>query len=109
MPPKRRRGRVFKSMRKTGPTSCDDCQARIVFVKMLDTGRSVPVDPIPNDAGSVCARLVGNQMQGYVESATHAYQRPFTRYMAHFASCDARERPAPKPKPDPVPTLFEVD
>lgn len=108
MPPKRRRGRVFKTMRKTGPSSCDQCQARIVFVTMTATGNKVPVDPIPDDNGTVCARLVGNHLEGYVESAARLYERPYTRYTAHFGTCPDRPRPAPKPKAEPDPTLFEV-
>ena len=107
MPPKKRRGRVYRA-KKTGPTSCDDCQARIVYVRMDATGKRVPVDPIPDDEGTVCGRLVGNQLQGYVISREHPYERPYTRYVAHFGTCADRPRPAPKPKPEPEPTLFDI-
>ena len=107
MPPKRRRGRVDKSMRKTGPATCDSCRARIVFVTMTATDKKVPVDPIPVDDGNVCARAAGNQLRGYVISAEHPAQAGYTRFAAHFGTCDARERPAPKPKPEPAPTLFD--
>ena len=108
MPPKKRRGRVFQSMRKTGPTSCDECQARVVFVTMQATGKRIPVDPIPNDVGTVCARLVGNQLQGYVISRDHPHERIYTRYTAHYGTCPDRQRPAPKPKTEPAPTLFDI-
>src|SRR6266542_373734 len=108
MSAKRRRGRVYRA-KKTGPTSCDDCQARIVYVVMVATGKRIPVDPIPNDAGIVCARLIGNQLQGYVESKDHPCERPYTRYVAHFGTCDSRPRPAPKPKTEPAPTLFDAE
>ena len=106
MPPKRRRGRVYRA-KKTGPTSCDSCEARIVYVRMAATGKRVPVDPIPDDNGTVCARLVGNQLQGYVVSRSRPYERPYTRYTAHFGTCADRPRPAPKPKAEPAPTLFD--
>ena len=107
MPAKRRRGRVFKSMRKTGPTSCDECQARIVYVTMTATGKRVPVDPIPDDKGTVCGRLVGNILVGYVVSQSRPHERPYTRYTAHFGTCPDRPRPEPKPQAEPAPTLFE--
>lgn len=75
---------------------------------MLDTGRSVPVDPIPDDTGTVCARLVGNQMQGYVESKDRPYERPYIRYVAHFGTCPDRPPTAPKPRTEPAPTLFDT-
>jgi hypothetical protein len=108
MPPKRRRGRIYRSMKKTGPTSCDDCQARIVYVVMVATSKRIPVDPIPNDAGTVCARLVGKQLQGYVISKDHPAERIYTRYVAHYGTCADRPRSAPKQKPAPAPTLFDI-
>lgn len=99
-------------MKSTGPARCggangNGCGARIVFVEMTDTGRKVPVDPIPVDEGNVCARLVGNQLQGYVISKDRPPERPYTRYMTHHATCPDRPRSAPKPKPEPPPTLFD--
>ena len=108
MPPKKRRGRRFQSAKTTGPASCEACQARIVYVRMAATGKRVPVDPIPDDQGTVCARLVGNQLHGYVISAQHPHERPYTRYVAHFGTCADRPRPAPKPKTEPAPTLFDI-
>lgn len=106
--PAKRRGRVYRA-KQTGPTSCADCQARIVYVRMDATGKRIPVDPIPNDVGTVCARLVGNQLQGYVVSKDHPYERPYVRYIAHFGTCDGQPRPAPKPKTEPAPTLFDTE
>lgn len=108
MPKAKRRGRVYKAMRKTGPASCGSCQARIVFVTMTATDKKVPVDPIPDDEGTVCARLVGNHLQGYVISKDRPYERIYTRYTAHYATCPDRPRPASKPKPEPAPTLFDT-
>lgn len=96
-------------MKKSGPTSCDDCQARIVYVRMDATGKRVPVDPMPDDNGTVCARLVGNQLQGYVESKDHPHERPYTRYVAHFGTCDSRPRPAPKPPAEEPLVLFDLE
>jgi hypothetical protein len=105
---KRRRGRVFKAAKKTGPASCDDCQARIVYITM-PTGRRVPVDPIPNDEGTVCGRLIGTQLHGYVISKDHPWEKPYTRYVAHFATCSDRPRPKPKPPAEDPLLLFDLE
>lgn len=101
------RGR--RTMRRTGPAGCDSCGARMVFVIMDATGRRVPVDPIPVDDGNVCARLVGNNLHGYVVSAEHPPSPAYTRYAAHFGTCPDRPKPAAKPKPTPPPTLFDLE
>lgn len=107
MPPKRRRGRVFKSMKKTGPASCELCRARIVFVTMTATGNRVPVDPIPVDDGNICARLNGGRLEGYAVSKDHPAERIYMRYASHFATCVSRGRSPEKPAPEPLPTLFD--
>lgn len=101
--PHRRRS---STMRPTGPATCDSCGARIVFVKMTYTDGRVPVDPIPVEDGNVSARLIGNQLHGYVISKDHPHGRPNTRYAAHFGTCP--DRPQPKPKPEPPPALFDL-
>jgi hypothetical protein len=95
-----------KTMRKTGAPQCNDCGARIVFVTMAATGRRVPCDPLPVADGNVCARLVGNNLHGYVISAEHPANPQYRRYAAHFATCDGRE-PSDKPRPAQHPTLFD--
>jgi hypothetical protein len=100
--------RGYPTMRKTGPATCDDCGARVVFVKMTATGKRVPVDPIPVADGNVCARIIGNQLHGYVVSKDKPAERPFNRYAAHFGTCPDRPRPEPKAAPEPPPTLFDL-
>jgi hypothetical protein len=76
---------------------------------MQATGKRVPVDPIPDDQGTVCARLVGNQLQGYVVSKDHPHERPYTRYVAHWGTCADRPRPAPKPPGEDPLLLFDLE
>jgi hypothetical protein len=96
-------------MKRTGPASCDQCQARIVFVFMTATGKPVPVDPMPVDDGNVCARQVSpTRKEGYVISKDKPPNPSYTRFAAHFGTCDSRPRPAPKPKTEPAPTLFDI-
>jgi hypothetical protein len=100
------RGR--RTMRRTGPAGCDSCGARIVFVKMVETGRRVPVDPFPVDDGNVCARAIGNNLHGYVVSAEHPAQAGYTRFAAHFGTCPDRPKAPAKSKPEAPPTLFDL-
>lgn len=109
MPPKRRRGRVFKATKKTGPASCEHCRARIVFVTMTATGNRVPVDPIPVDDGNICARANGTHLEGYAVSKDHPPERIYMRYASHFATCSSRERPAPKPPAEDPLLLFDLE
>jgi hypothetical protein len=95
-----------KTARKTGPASCSSCGARIVWVQMTYTGKKVPVDPIPVTDGNVSARLIGNNLHGYVISAEHPHGAPNTRYAAHYGTCS--DRPQPAPKPEPPPALFDL-
>lgn len=92
--------------RKTLP-ACDNCGARIVFVKMSYTGGRVPCDPRPVFDGNVCARQIGPALHGFVISKDHpAAGTPYLRYAAHFGTCP--DRPVPKPRPDPPPALFDL-
>lgn len=95
-----------KTVRRTGPASCDNCGARIVFVKMTYTGGRVPCDPIPVVDGNVCARQIGAALHGYVISKDHPPAPAFIRYAAHFGTCP--DRPEPKPKAEPPPALFDL-
>ena len=88
---------------------CQQCQQRIIFVAMLATGRSVPVDPIPVADGNVCARGVAPHLVGYVISRDRPPEPGYTRYAAHFGTCPDRPRPGKprKPKPAAPATLFD--
>jgi hypothetical protein len=94
------------TMRRTGPPTCEGCGARIVFVKMVATGKRVPCDPMPVADGNVCARQIGNQLHGYVISEDRAPQPNMLRYAAHFGTCPDRQDTR-KPTPPTPPTLFD--
>lgn len=85
---------------------CRDCQDPIRFVRMRETGRALPVDPMPRDDGTVFARLTAGQLVGAVTSRDH---RPGPldpyRFRPHHASCAARAAQA-KPTREPDPALF---
>lgn len=86
---------------------CRDCHEPIRFVRMRDTGRLVPVNPVPDQAGTVFARLAGVALVGLVTSRDH---RPGPldpyRFVPHHATCEARKSSS-KPPAEPHPALFE--
>lgn len=89
-------------------SECRDCAEPIRFVRMADTGKALPVNPATNPQGTVCARLVGGQLEGFVISRDRL-PSPFHvwRFLPHHATCSAlAEQRAAKPAPEPHPSLF---
>lgn len=84
---------------------CRDCHATIKFVR-LDTGRLIPVEPIPNTRGNVAAaKRPGGRLIGYVISEKRPLEPGFASYVPHFADCKQARRPkTPTPRP---PSLFD--
>lgn len=79
-------------------SECRDCHEPIRFVR-LDTGKAMPVDPVPVlDRGNVCARRLGNELNGYVVSKDHPADPLFLRFLPHHASCEAlKNKQTPEP------------
>ena len=84
---------------------CKECANPIVFAR-LDTGKLIPLDPMPTGRGNVAVMKIGNQLHGYVISAAHPFQDArYQRAMPHAATCPDRKGPE-KAKPEPDPSLF---
>jgi hypothetical protein len=88
-------------------STCRDCYATIAFVR-LDTGKPIPVDPVPYpDKGNVAARrLPDGDLVGHVISAAKPLQPGQERYLPHRATCHPD-----KPRvthADRTPALFET-
>jgi hypothetical protein len=89
---------------------CRDCAEPIRFVRMVDTGKALPVNPKPNHVGTVHAQRLrgplGITLAGFVLSTTPRPDKAYPlRFTVHAATCEARHT-APKPAPAPAPTLF---
>lgn len=86
---------------------CRDCHLPIRFVRISATGNAMPINPKPNEAGNVAARIVGGQLVGFVISRDH---RPGPldsfRFMPHHATCEAKQRPSTTPNPAADTPLF---
>lgn len=78
-------------------SDCRECADPIVWA-MLDTGKRIPLNPLPNpDKGNVACRVVGGNLHGYVISKDHPADPLFLRMVPHFSTCEARtqsSRPA---------------
>lgn len=88
---------------------CQDCHEPIRFVRMIDTGKAMPVNPKPNMAGTVAAQRtrgpLGVALEGFVVAPRRPVKPYPLRFTVHAATCEAN-RPATKPAPAPAPTLF---
>lgn len=86
---------------------CRDCAAPVVFAR-LDTGKSMPLNPVPNaDRGNVACRLIGGQLYGFVISRDRLPgPLDIWRMVPHFSTCEERDRTPAKPPREPDPELF---
>lgn len=88
------------------PAECRGCQEPIRFVR-LDTGKLIPVNPAPNPAGNVAARLSGGRLYGFVISRDKQPGLGHSlRFTPHYATCEAAGRKPTKQKPAADPALF---
>ncbi len=85
---------------KYGPSSCRDCQARIVWA-LTETDKRMPVDLDVVIGGTLelyfellNGEHVGPQRVRYVPDSERA-TRPFL-WISHFATCPARQQRAGK-------------
>lgn len=93
-------------------SECRDCCDPIVFV-LVDTGRRIPCNPLPDDRGNVAARVIGHNLHGFVISKDKAPTQtgpgsgfyPY-RMVPHFATCEEQKHNQPKPAPPPDVPLF---
>jgi hypothetical protein len=77
-------------------SECRDCTLPIRFVQMEDTGRPLPVNPKPDPGmtghGTICARVTGGRLTGYVISKDRLPGPLYPyRFRPHFATCDQRD------------------
>ena len=90
-----------------GPPQCAKCGAIIRFVRM-ESGKSMPVDPIQDSGGNVCATPTADGrsfVAGFVITQARPALPHTVRFMAHWATCGGRT-PVSSPARVPEPTLF---
>lgn len=106
--------------------ACRDCDASIRFVRIVNTGRMMPVDPVTDDRGNVWAwqrnqdnwdalvlapgvipRAGERPVLGPVMTTPLVPRADAKPFMPHAATCPARSRPKQRrPKPRTEDTLF---
>ena len=89
---------------------CRDCAEPIRFVRMIDTGKALPVNPKPGVIGTVAAHRMrgplGVQLEGFVMSAGRSTKAYPLRFNPHAATCEATRPATPQPAREPDPALF---
>ena len=68
-------------------SQCRNCHQRIVFVLNTKTGHRMPVDPFPDEDGSVFAMKRGGELVGWVQKKGLTRPAGWLTYMSHFATC----------------------
>ena len=88
-------------------SECRECQTPIRFVR-LESGKAMPVDPMPSPSGNIAARRNAHQLEGFVISRDRQPGGTYSlRFRAHYATCEAVDRtPTSTGDTDPPPTLF---
>lgn len=97
-------------------SNCRDCHQAIMFVRIEDGGKAMPVDPFPDPDGNVIARFVTppGGLLGHVAHKGEPVPEGWRIYMPHFATCPNRRlgdpaEPVEAPAVlDPEPTLFDT-
>lgn len=89
---------------------CRDCAEPIRFVRMIDTGCALPVNPKPSLTGTVAAARtrgpLGITLEGFIIRAGRTTKNHPLRFNPHPATCEATRPATPNPAPAPAPTLF---
>lgn len=93
-------------------SACRKCSSPIRFVTNTDTGRRIPVDPVPDEGGSVIARPIrfttgepSKELEGHPRRRGEETPAGYALFMPHYATCRARitrGRGSPRPQ-----TLFD--
>lgn len=86
-------------------SECRTCKDPIRFVA-LDTGKAMPVNPMPDVTGNVAARMIAGRLHGFVISHAKPAGPRDLRFRPHYATCGEAQRKPAKPKPEPPPALF---
>lgn len=77
-------------------SECSECCDPIVFA-ILNTGKRIPLNPLPHDRGNVACRVIGNNLHGFVLSKDQIPEPLFLRMVPHFATCEERKRTTQTP------------
>lgn len=68
--------------------SCSRCGATLKFVQMAGTGKSMPVNAVPDPDGTIAARWTGERWAGGYTLKPGEEPKPgFKRFRTHYADC----------------------
>lgn len=82
--------------------TCASCSARIIWAKSAATGKAVPLDAVPSEAGTVVVRKGGAFVLNKFDLAARLELPVLEReqlFVSHFATCpQASKWRAPRPE-----------
>lgn len=84
-------------------SECKSCGAEIIWVRMDESGKAMPIDAIPEKRVVLLDRTFGAQDPTPVAKME-------TTYISHFATCpnaDKHRKPDPQPEPFPADDDFK--
>lgn len=93
--------------RPPGCSACNRCGRPILFVRNLVTGKSIPVEPVPDVDGTISARRSAVGLVGWPISAERPHAPPNARYMVHLAICPVRPGPTKRARRPHPPLPFQ--
>lgn len=96
-------------------SACRKCSSPIRFVHNTESGKRIPVDPVPDESGNVLAQvkairsttgaITGTELIGHPRHKGEETPTGWALFMPHYATCRARitrGRGSPRPQ-----TLFD--
>jgi hypothetical protein len=86
-------------------SECKLCQAPIVFAR-LDTGKAIPLNPIPDQRGNVAVHMSGGNLYGFVVTRDRLPGPTDRRMVPHYATCEKQRTTPTKPARQPDEPLF---
>lgn len=72
----------------------------------LDTGSTMPLNPMPSPRGTVACSVVGRRLEGYVITHRHLADPYAWRMTPHAATCEELKAEQRRRAPEPHPALF---
>lgn len=73
---------------------CDRCAAPILIVIDDAKAARIQVNPTETTAGTVAARMIGQQMHGFVITPTRPQPAGYYRFTLHVETCEDPPEPA---------------
>lgn len=89
-------------------SACRTCTFPIKFVRMRESGKAMPIDPVPDDTGNIACTPAGREyVDGHYLAAGEQLAQGEVRMMQHWYTCDDPSKPGRPRRRNPTPTQAE--